>query len=479
MSDDRTSDNESSRRGRDQGTADELGWADKAADEELKAQSGRGSLGDDGSSHRGPPTLQVISSTPEVTSKPPATGEVELPHWTDPPTGEVPAVIAGEPPPGSDDLDDWAFASSSPRWRDEHTEDNAVDSFDDLAAEGEETMADDDSVEEFFEFDDLGSASGPSATTTTAPVAGERGSRRREPRSSGEPRPKVRQMKSGNGSTSGGAGRDVPTAAGVGLALLGIGFAAFWFANWTAVLLITVVLGLAAGEYLGALRRGGFAPATLPGLAAVGALSVGVYQYGTPTYGIVLSLTTLVGLLWFLTGVQRDQPVMNLGVTLLAVAHVGVLGSFGALIIREHPNDGAAIVFAGVLATVAYDVGAYFIGRSAGRTPLTSASPNKTVEGLVGGMGMTVLLSALLIGVADFGQFGGYGDKVWYAVLLGVVVSIAAPLGDLCESLIKRDLEVKDMGSLLPGHGGVMDRFDGMLFVLPALYYLSALLDLL
>ena len=97
MSDDRTSDNESSRRGRDQGTADELGWADKAADEELKAQSGRGSLGDDGSSHRGPPTLQVISSTPEVTSKPPATGEVELPHWTDPPTGEVPAVIAGEP----------------------------------------------------------------------------------------------------------------------------------------------------------------------------------------------------------------------------------------------------------------------------------------------------------------------------------------------------------------------------------------------
>jgi len=377
----------------------------------------------------------------------------------------VPAVIAGEPPPGSDDLEAWSFASASPRWRDEHTEDHVVDSFDDLAAE--EPMADDDSADDFFTFDDLGSRPASTAEAGVAAEVEPATGRRRE----GRPRPAS--------VPASGVGRDLPTAAGVGLALLGLGIVAFWYRNWTAVALITVILGLAAGEYMGALRRGGFAPASLPGLVSVVALSVGVYRYGTAAYGIILSLLVLVGLLWFLFGVQRDQPVMNLGVTLLAVGHVGVLGSFAALTIRNHPTDGAAIVFAGVLATIAYDVGAYFIGRAAGRTPLTAASPNKTVEGLVGGMGLAVVVSVILIGVLDvFGNFGGLGDSIWRAALLGIVVSIAAPLGDLCESLVKRDLEVKDMGSILPGHGGVMDRFDGMLFVLPAVYFLSVFLGL-
>jgi phosphatidate cytidylyltransferase len=99
-----------------------------------------------------------------------------------------------------------------------------------------------------------------------------------------------------------------------------------------------------------------------------------------------------------------------------------------------------------------------------------SISPNKTAEGLLAGMAASVVIGFILVGsISPWGRFD--------ALALGVVVAVLAPLGDLCESLIKRDLEVKDLGGLLPGHGGVLDRFDAMLFALPAVYYLIKLLD--
>ena len=92
-------------------------------------------------------------------------------------------------------------------------------------------------------------------------------------------------------------------------------------------------------------------------------------------------------------------------------------------------------------------------------------SPNKTAEGLLAGMAASVVIGFILVGsISPWGRFN--------ALALGVVVAVLAPLGDLCESLIKRDLGVKDLGGLLPGHGGVFDRFDAMLFCLPAVYYL-------
>ena len=153
--------------------------------------------------------------------------------------------------------------------------------------------------------------------------------------------------------------------------------------------------------------------------------------------------------------------------SLRIVARIAGLGSTAPAILQF--NDGNWLLFAGILATVGYDVAGLFVGRAMGHRPLSSASPNKTVEGLLGGMGAAFLAVVIVVGIMGKGPYHGAGA----GILLGLGAALAAPLGDLCQSLIKRDLGVKDMGSLLPGHGGVLDRIDGMLFVVPVLFWLT------
>ena len=146
-----------------------------------------------------------------------------------------------------------------------------------------------------------------------------------------------------------------------------------------------------------------------------------------------------------------------------------MFGAFAALL-ADVPSEGISLLLLAIVGTVGHDVGAFFIGRAAGRTPLSALSPNKTVEGLLGGMVgsiVAVFVFSVLLGVGPFSAGG--------ALLLGIVIAVMAPLGDLSESLFKRDLGIKDMGTLLPQNGGVLDRFDGMLFVLPATYYVARL----
>jgi phosphatidate cytidylyltransferase len=187
----------------------------------------------------------------------------------------------------------------------------------------------------------------------------------------------------------------------------------------------------------------------------------------------VLFLTVVFGVLWYLLGVGTERPVPNLGVTLLGVVYIGLLGSFASLLLES--DDGVGLLLAAILLGVGYDVGGYFVGRNMGRSPLTDASPNKTVEGLIGGMLTTVGVS-VLISVVGVGPFDGDTFGLVDAVLVGVAAAVMAPIGDLAESLMKRDLGLKDMGTILPGHGGVLDRFDAMLFVLPTTYYMVRLL---
>ena len=132
------------------------------------------------------------------------------------------------------------------------------------------------------------------------------------------------------------------------------------------------------------------------------------------------------------------------------------------------------MLYGALLTTVAYDVGAFFVGRSLGTRPMSTASPNKTFEGLAGGWIAAVLVAVVIVGfIAPWSNSSvSLADKV----LFGLVAALAATLGDLCESVIKRDLGVKDMGTLLPGHGGILDRFDALLFVLPATYYAALIL---
>lgn len=277
----------------------------------------------------------------------------------------------------------------------------------------------------------------------------------------------------------GDGGRDMQSAVITGVALLAIAIVAINLGPLVALALIVVVVALSAGEFYNALRVAGYQPATLLGLAASVAMPIAVYYRGTQAIALVLVLSIVFGLLWFLAGVSTEMPVMNIGVTLLGIVYIGVLGSFGAAMLEVagrwglNGDDGTGLLLAAIVVTVGYDVGAFFAGRSFGRTPLAAVSPNKTTEGLIGGAVASLLASVVFFGVINlvepFDTFGTWTD----ALMLGVVGAIVAPLGDLGESLIKRDLGIKDMGSVLPGHGGFLDRFDALLFVLPAVYFFA------
>jgi phosphatidate cytidylyltransferase len=138
-------------------------------------------------------------------------------------------------------------------------------------------------------------------------------------------------------------------------------------------------------------------------------------------------------------------------------------------------QNGVGLILGVAICAVGYDVGGYFIGSQFGKNRLApEISPNKTMEGLIGGMALAFLLAVLVVS-----HITPWKGDLGHAIGLGLTVAIAAPLGDLCESLLKRDLGIKDVGSILPGHGGVLDRFDAILFSLPAVYFLVLALDVI
>ncbi|HEX4216949.1 MAG TPA: phosphatidate cytidylyltransferase [Acidimicrobiales bacterium] len=254
-----------------------------------------------------------------------------------------------------------------------------------------------------------------------------------------------------------------------GIAAAVIALVLFALGAVPALILCIVVVTFAAGECFGVLRRAGYHPATLLGLVGTVALMIAAYTKGASAIPLVLVLIVVFTFLWYLFGVERGAPVAGAAATLLTVGWISVLGSFAALLLA--PSDfphrhGIAFLLGAIIATVANDVGGLVIGGWLGRHPLApSISPNKTWEGWFGGLVLSVVVSAALVGAIHPWTLGK-------AAVLGLVVAVVAPLGDLAESLLKRDLHIKDMGTLLPGHGGVLDRVDALLFVLPATYYL-------
>lgn len=423
----------------------------------------------------------------------PSAGDAELPHWTAPPTGQVPRVVAGGDSAASGS--GRSGGVEGPQWRDEHgsgQHDDLLAGLAELSGLGEDEpvaerlgaldAAPRPSESEYLNFDDIEldpvrrsrrsrrrADAPPPPTEGMAPVdpADPRASRftDRDPTRGRTPAPAVPP------STNGSGDRNLLLATAVGLALVMVTLLAFSAGPVAALLLVEVVIVVAGFEYFAAVQRGGFRPATLLGLAAVAAFPLATGWRGEAAFPLVLFLSVVVGVLWYLMGVGgRARPLANLGVTLIGIAWIGGFGAFAALIL-DIPSEGVSILLLAIVATVGNDVGAYFTGRRFGRSPLSATSPNKTVEGLLGGALATVVLVlvfATILGVGPFG-FGG-------ALLFALVAAVVAPLGDLAESLFKRDLGVKDMGALLPHHGGLLDRFDGMLFVLPAAYYMARLL---
>lgn len=428
--------------------------------------------------------VRIVSASddPPLRFGPDETGP--LPHWTEPPTGEMARTHVDD-----DDLS-WARLTDEPRWGDEADDLIVRTGAGGLAAEPEHDLpaarpplfgdpeppraplfADDEPGEPVEMGDPLADplvepAPIPGARPVTAIRTG--GARPARGRS-------VPDLDSPFTATKGTQGRNMPQAIGVGVALGGAYLALAKFGGPRGlVALVVVVLGLAAAELYESQRKAGYAPATFVGIAATAGLPLAAYWKGEAALTVVLFVAVAAVLVWLLTsGTLDSAPMPNASATLLGVFYVGFLGAHAALILRQ--PDGVGTITTVAVAVVAYDVFGLLIGSSTGRSPLIRwVSPNKTVEGLLGGA-VGVFVSLFIL--CGPGGLHPWSDRNIHWIQLAFVIAIAAPLGDLVESMLKRSLGVKDMGDLLPGHGGVLDRFDAFLFVLPATYYLGLVLN--
>jgi phosphatidate cytidylyltransferase len=207
---------------------------------------------------------------------------------------------------------------------------------------------------------------------------------------------------------------------------------------------------------------------------------VAAYWLGEQAVLLVVTFAFLVSAFGFIGARSVDAgPLPNVSITMLGVVWMGVLGSYAAMIVGlsavpGSPPWGTDTLVLIAIGVVANDVGAYFIGSAAGRTPLREwISPAKSVEGLIGGALFTIV-ALVVVGITERSDtWSSTGDLL----ILAVVIAVMAPLGDLVESMFKRNLDVKDFGSIVKGHGGILDRFDGFVVVLPAAYYLTLVLE--
>lgn len=253
------------------------------------------------------------------------------------------------------------------------------------------------------------------------------------------------------------------------LIVAAVALLAFVIGRTTTVLLVTVIVLACAFELYEALRRAGYHTATVIGLLGCGSIVLIAYNQGDAAFPLVAMLVVVFTFLWYLLEVVKARPTINISLTLMVFAWIGIMGAFAGLLLRPDPA-GTGLLLGVVICAVGGDIGSYFVGRASGHTPLLPrVSPNKTLEGLIGGAVTSVVLGGI-IGVV----LHPWADKgILAGLALGLVVAIAAPIGDLSESLIKRELGVKDISSFLPGHGGFLDRFDAILFTLPVGYYLA------
>lgn len=229
-------------------------------------------------------------------------------------------------------------------------------------------------------------------------------------------------------------------------------------ARWAFFLLVASVVGIAQVELARAFGARGL-PASRELSVAVGlAVLLGAYHGGAEGAAVALALGLVASVAWFAVG--PAEP--GLAPTLFGVLYVPVAAAHVILLQGGPSGPDLAIAFIGLVAF--YDIGAYATGVRFGSRPLApSVSPRKSVEGAIGGT-VLILLLALVLGPT-------FALTRPDAMLLALIVAVLAPVGDLAESLIKRDLRIKDMGSVLPGHGGLLDRIDAMIVAAPAAFW--------
>jgi phosphatidate cytidylyltransferase len=383
-----------------------------------------------------------------------------LPHWTDAPTGQVPIVVARE---AADSDDPWS-AIPAPAWREGEADWVAhEDQFDTAILAGEQR----EDTARPWEFAEPEAAFVEEEIVTEAP--------RPEPDRIARTRRSISTNPLAGRAVRQSNDRNFSRALATGVALAAVVSGVFLLGALPVAVMVLVVLGLAGAEAYAGFRSAGAHPATVLGIVAILTLGVAVYNKGLSSVGAISVLLVIFGFVWYLNAGRAVDVLDGLGATIFVYVWVGVIGSYALLFVSSNSfshGHGLSYLFGAMLLTVANDSGAFIIGRQYGKRPLNKVlSPNKTMEGTAGGTVLTFIAGALLLPIMS----------VWTrkaGIEAAVAISIVVPLGDLFASMVKRTIGVKDLGRLLPGHGGLLDRIDGLLFALPTMYYLCHVLKL-
>jgi len=255
--------------------------------------------------------------------------------------------------------------------------------------------------------------------------------------------------------------------------------ALIYFGGWILATALGAIAAIGAWELYRMAREAGYEPMENAGivLAAIVPLMVhatylGVFRV-TITVAALLFLALTAGVIWA-RGTQR-KPLVSLAITVVGVIYPALVTYMYPIRYHDYAIDaraGTFLLMLPIALTWATDTGAYFVGRSMGRHKLIpSVSPAKTIEGAVGGVAIAILAAWLYV-IFLLRPFAHLSMLPVGLTVFAIIVSCTGQIGDLAESLFKRDAGVKDSSRLLPGHGGILDRFDSLLFVLPVAYVL-------
>jgi phosphatidate cytidylyltransferase len=261
-----------------------------------------------------------------------------------------------------------------------------------------------------------------------------------------------------SGTRLGRAGRNIPTAIGVGVSLGALVLASLLLRKEGFLAVVIVASCLAVWELRDGLARGKIKVPLVPSMVGAITMIAASFVGGGQALTVCFGLTCISVLLWCVSdGVQGSVRDITGGI--FVAAYVPLLASFSSLLLWA--PDGAKRVIVFIAVTICSDIGGFAVGVIAGKHPMApSVSPKKSWEGAAGSVVVCVIAGVGTVMVM-------LGGSWWAGAILGLAVAVAATVGDLTESTIKRDLGIKDMGSILPGHGGVMDRMDSLLLAAP------------
>ena len=251
---------------------------------------------------------------------------------------------------------------------------------------------------------------------------------------------------------------------------------------WLFTIATAVVAMLAGWEFLVLADKGGANPPRAAVLAAIAALFAGTSIWPDQT-AATLGILCLLLIVYCTFFKAVDQMMASVATSIFCLFYTGfTLIALPALIVQ---HNGPSLVTFLLCAVWAGDIAALYVGKNLGRHKLAPAlSPNKTWEGTLGSVAGSMLVTGLLLALAHWMQLHdwallSYPEDNWYWMGMAALINVAAQVGDLAESALKRSVGVKDSGSLLPGHGGVLDRIDALLLAAPALWYLQLLRQVL